>query len=120
MKMNRTRDTLMPILGTLYPWRRRILYITITAFVLSIIFSLFMRNYYKGTTIFYAASQDLFKPEKVFGNASQEMFYYGSGEDIDRILTVGNSHEVIDYLIDSFDLWTVYKIKPGTSRARTA
>jgi capsule polysaccharide export protein KpsE/RkpR len=77
-----------------------------------------MKNYYQGKTVFYAASQDLFKPDKVFGNGTQEMYYYGSGEDIDRILTVAKSHEVIDYLIDSFDLWKVYKIKPGSPKAR--
>ena len=103
--MKTTRDTLLPILGTLYPWRRRIVYVTGAAFVLSIIFSLFMKNYYQGKTVFYAASQDLFKPEKVFGGST-------------RILTVGNSHEVLDFLIDSFDLWSVYKIKPGSSKAR--
>ncbi len=111
-----TRDTLLPILGTLYPWRRRIIYVTLAAFVLSILFSLLMKNHYQGKTVFYAASQDLFKPEKVFGNAQQEMYYFGSGEDIDRILTVGNSNEVIDFLIDSFDLWHVYKIKSGSPK----
>ena len=116
--MKTTRDTLLPILGTLYPWRRRIVYVTGAAFVLSILFSLFMKNYYQGKTVFYAASQDLFKPEKVFGGSTQDMYYYGSGEDIDRILTVGNSHEVMDFLIDSFDLWSVYKIKSGSPKAR--
>src|SRR3989337_3348731 len=116
--MTNTRDTLIPILGTLYPWRRRIIQITAAAFLLSVIATLLMKNYYQGKTIFYAASQDLFKPEKVFGAGTQEMYYYGSGEDVDRILTVGNSNEVLDYMIDSFDLWTVYKIKPGTPKAR--
>lgn len=108
----------MPLLGTFYPWRKHILYITLAAFVLSIVFSLFMKNYYQGKTVFYAASQDLFKPEKIFGGSQNDMYYYGSGEDIDRILTVGSSNEVIDYLIDSFDLWTVYKIKPGNAMSR--
>jgi len=112
------KDSLLPILGTLYPWGRRIMYITIGAFVLSALLSLLLKNYYQGKTVFYAASQDLFKPEKVFGGGTQEMYYYGSGEDIDRILTVGNSHRVLDFLIDSFDLWKVYKIKPGTSKAK--
>jgi capsule polysaccharide export protein KpsE/RkpR len=112
-----TRDSLLPLLGTLYPWRRHIAYVTIAAFVLSIVFCLFMKNYYQGKTIFYAASQDLFKPEKVFGNTQNEVYYYGSGEDIDRVMTIGNSDEVIDFLIDSFDLWAVYKIKSGTPKA---
>lgn len=112
------RDSLLPLLGTLYTWRKLILWITAGAFILSVLGSLLMKNYYQGKTIFYAASQDLFKPEKVFGGNTQEMYYYGSGEDIDRILTVGNSNEIIDYLIDSFDLWTVYKIKPGRPQSR--
>lgn len=112
-----TRDSLIPIVGTLYPWRRRILHITLAAFLISIVFSLLMKNYYQAKTIFYAASQDLFKPEKVYGQ-TDEMFYYGSGEDIDRILTIGNSNEVMDFLIDSFDLWSVYDIKPGNAKAR--
>src|SRR5687768_3469503 len=105
--MTVTRDSLLPLIGTLYPWRRRILQVTLAAFLLSIVFSLLMKDYFRAKTVFYAASQDLFKPEKVFGGATHEMYYYGSGEDIDRILTIGNSSEVLDYLIDSFDLWTV-------------
>lgn len=116
--MPTTKESLLPILGILYPWRRMILRVTLGVFVLSIALSLLMKNYYQGKTVFYAASQDLFKPEKIFGGGTQEMFYYGSGEDIDRILTVGNSHEIIDFLIDSFDLWSVYEIKPGSSKAR--
>ncbi len=112
------KESLLPIIGTFYPWRRHIIYATVGAFVLSALLSLLLKNYYQGKTVFYAASQDLFKPEKVFGGGDKEMYYYGSGEDIDRILTVGNSHKVIDMLIDSFDLWTVYDIKPGTPKAR--
>ncbi len=116
--MDMDKDSLLPILGTLYPWRRHIMWVTVGAFVLSALLSLLMPNYYEGKTVFYAASQDLFKPEKVFGGGNSEMYYYGSGEDIDRILTIGNSHMVVDYLIDSFDLWSVYDIKPSAPRAR--
>lgn len=116
--MSKNNTSLLPVIGTLLPWRRRILYITIGVFVLSCLGSLLLKNYYQGKSVFYAASQDLFKPEKIFGVTQQEMYYYGVGEDIDRILTIGNSHEILDFLIDSFDLWTVYKIKPGSPKAR--
>lgn len=116
--MANPKDSLLPILGTLYPYRRFVLRITLAALVISAAWSLLLHNYYQGKTIFYAASQDLFKPEKVFGGGQTEMYYYGGGEDIDRILTVGNSHEVVDFLIDSFDLWKDYKIKSGTPKAR--
>jgi tyrosine-protein kinase Etk/Wzc len=111
--MASTNESLLPLMGVFYAKRRFILRVTLAAFLLSLVGSLLMKNYFQGKTIFYAASQDLFKPEKVFGGGQSEMYYYGSGEDIDRILTVGNSNEVIDFLIDSFDLWTVYKVKKG-------
>jgi len=117
MKSNE-RESLIQLVGKFYPWRRHIVYLTLAVFLLSIFFSLLMKNYFQGKTVFYAASQDLFKPEKVFGNTQKEMYYYGSGEDIDRILTAGNSNEVLDFLIDSFDLWKVYKIKSGSQKAR--
>ena len=116
--MTTQKESLIPLLGVFYSRRRWILRVTLAAFVLSILGSLLMKNYFQGKTIFYAASQDLFKPEKVFGGGQNEMYYYGSGEDIDRILTVGSSNEIIDHLIDSFDLWTVYKVKPGKPLAR--
>lgn len=116
--MNRSKENLLPVLGVLYPWRRKIMIFTIGVFILSCLGSLLLKNYYQGKTVFYAASQDLFKPEKIFGMTQQEMYYYGVGEDIDRILTIGNSHEILDFLIDSFDLWTVYEIKPGTPKAK--
>lgn len=114
------KDSLLPVLGTFYPWRRHIIYVTVGTFVISALLSLLLDNYYEGKTVFYAASQDLFKPEKVFGGGTQEMYYYGSGEDVDRILTVGNANGVIDFLIDSFDLYTVYKIKKGTPKTHYA
>jgi uncharacterized protein involved in exopolysaccharide biosynthesis len=116
--MASTKESLLPLLGVFYAKRRFILRVTLAAFVLSILGSLLMKNYFQGKTVFYAASQDLFKPEKVYGGGQTEMYYYGSGEDIDRILTVGNSNEIIDHLIDSFDLWTVYKVKPGKPLSR--
>jgi hypothetical protein len=116
--MTQSTDNLLPVIRTFYGRRKWIFRITGAAFLLSIAGSLLMKNYYQGKTVFYAASQDLFKPEKIFGGGQQEMYYYGSGEDIDRILTVANSNEVLDYLIDTFQLWEVYKIKAGTPRAR--
>jgi uncharacterized protein involved in exopolysaccharide biosynthesis len=108
---------LLDVLKTLYKWRKPILYVTVGAAVLSLVISLIIPVYYKSTTTFYAASQDLFKPEKVYGNSNSEMYYYGGGEDIERILTFGQSTELADYLIDQFNLYDHYKIDPESFRA---
>ena len=108
---------LVGVLKTLFTWRKPILYVTGAVAVLSVIFSLLAPVYFQGKTVFYAASQDLFKPEKVFGGSTSDMLYYGSDDDIDRILTLAFSSDVIHFLVDSFNLYEHYEIDPDRSRA---
>lgn len=106
------------ILKTLYRWRKPVMYVTGGAAVLSLFLSFLLPVYYQGKTVFYAASQDLFKPEKIFGGSSSDMYYFGGGEDIDRILTIGYSDDLIHFLVDSFNLYQHYDINPDKPRAK--
>ena len=115
--MNQPQN-LLDILGLLYKWRKPIIRLTLAAAIISIIVSLFLPNYYKATTTFYAASPDLSKPEKVFGYSSYDLNYYGTGTDIDRILTIGFATELADFLIDSFDLYNHYDIDTSSKKGR--
>ncbi len=72
--------------------------------------SLLLKNYYKATTTFYPASLDLSKPEQIFGHSTKEMEFYGSGQDLDRLLTISQSNEIKDRLIQEFDLYNHYRI----------
>lgn len=108
----------MGILRILYQWRKPIMYVTGGAFVLSLFLSFLLPVYYQGKTVFYAASQDLFKPEKIFGGSNSDMYYYGGGEDIDRILTIGYSGDLIHFLVDSFNLYQHYDINPDKPRSK--
>lgn len=91
--------------------------ICVAAGVLTAIISLFMPNYYKATTSFYAASPDLSKPERIFGYSSYDMNYYGSGLDVDRLMTIGFSNELAEFLIDSFNLYAHYDIDTNDIKA---
>jgi capsule polysaccharide export protein KpsE/RkpR len=108
---------LISSIKTLHSWRRPLVFITAGAALLSVIITLLMPNYYEASTVFYAASQDLFKPQKVFGYTQSDMYYYGGSEDIERLLTAGTSHEVISHLVQEFDLYSHYGIKSGTEKA---
>ena len=108
---------LISVLRTLYKSRKPIIGITGAAAVLSLVVSFLVPVYYNSSTTFYAASQDFFKPEKVFGTSNSDMYYYGGGEDIERILTVAQSNELADLLIDSFNLYEHYKIDPDAPKA---
>jgi capsule polysaccharide export protein KpsE/RkpR len=93
--------------------------VTIAAAVVSVVIAFVLPVYYKSETVFYAASPDLGKPEKIFGMTNTEMQYYGSDDDVDRILSMASSANLMDFLIDSFDLMQYYDIKPEKTAART-
>lgn len=105
-----TKESILGVLETLFSWKKEIIYTCIAAAVLSIIVSLLVPVYYKATTIFYAASTDLASPERIFGEANDAMEYYGEAEDIDRVITISESNEVVEFMIDSFDLYERYDI----------
>ena len=102
-------ENLIGILKTIYQHRKYIIGITALAAILSIGISLCLDNYYKSTTIFYAASPDLAKPSPV-GPVEQDMDFYGEDEDLDRLFSISQSREVMDYLVNKYDLYTHYDI----------
>lgn len=89
---------------------RAILGWSILVFITAAIGSLFLKNYYQATTTFYPASLDLTKPELIFGNSTKEADFYGTGQDLDRLLTISQSNEIKDRLITQFGLYAHYKI----------
>jgi capsule polysaccharide export protein KpsE/RkpR len=109
--------SLVSVVKTVHTWRKPLLAITLAVAILTVIVSLFLPNYYKSTTVFYAASQDLFKPQKVFGYSQAEMYYYGGSEDIQRAITASTSFPVVDHLISEFNLYEHYGIKATSPKA---
>lgn len=111
------RDNLIGVVQTLWNWRKPILIVCLTAVVGTALISLLMSNYYKSTTVFLATSPDQAKPELLFGNGLNRVEYYGNANDIDRLLTIAESNELVEFLIDSFDLYEHYNINPKGARA---
>jgi uncharacterized protein involved in exopolysaccharide biosynthesis len=69
-----------------------------------------MDNYYQATTIFYPASPELANPELIFGYTSKVTEYFGSDRDLDRMVEVAVSNEVVDYMVSKFRLYDHYDI----------
>lgn len=104
------RDNLLGTLAALYRWRKSIRNICLLTLVGSIVISLFLKNYYQATTIFYPASPQLASPELIFGNTAQVTEYFGSDRDLDRLAEVSNSSEVVDFMVSRFRLYDHYDI----------
>ena len=111
-------NNLMPLLRVWAKWSKTILLICAVAGIGTAIVSYFLVNYFKSTTIFYPASSDTQKPEKLFGYASESMYYYGTSEDVDRILSIGESEELKDFLIQKFSLYQHYAVDSTTEKGR--
>lgn len=109
--------SLLSIVKLLHKWRKPIVYVTIGVAVLSGVISLMVPVYFESTTLFYAASEDLFKPKKVFGYGDSDVEYYGTTADIQRILTVANSYELTSLLVHDFGLYEHYEVDSIRSKA---
>lgn len=108
---------LLDVLKTIFKWKKEIFYTCLVAGVGSIIISFLLPIYYQSSTTFLVLSPDQTKPELLFGTTGAQMEYYGNGDDIDRILTLGESEELAAFMIDSFDLYNHYDIDQDNPKA---
>lgn len=107
------RDHLLGVVQTLWSWRRPVFLICVVAVLGTALISLFLPNYYKATTVFLATSPDQARPDALFSSTQ----YYGNANDVDRLLTIAESNELVEFLVDTFNLYEHYKINPENARA---
>ncbi|MDB4539865.1 hypothetical protein N9231_05535 [Saprospiraceae bacterium] len=110
-------DNLVGVVRAIYKRRKAIILLSFLTAVLTAGFSLLLPNWYEGNTLFYVASPDLAKPSPI-GLSESKIEYYGEGEDIDRILTIAESSQLANYLVQHFDLMGHYKIDPENKKAQ--
>ena len=112
------KDNLIGVLATIFKWKKQILTVTLIAIIGSALIAfLYLNNYYQSTTLFYVASPDIFKPEQMFGTSNKDMEFYGTENDVDRVLTIAESGELYEYLIKKFDLYKHYDIDSTYEKA---
>lgn len=111
------KENILGVLETLFKWKKEIIYTCAAAALLSILVALLLPVYYKSSTTFYAASTDLASPERIFGEANDAMEYYGEAEDIDRVITIAESNEVTEFMIEKYNLYERYDIDSTALKA---
>ena len=116
-RMPPPRESLVDVLGLLARHRRRLLQVVGAAFVLSVVVALLSPVYYEAHTTFLAASSDLNNPSKIF--ATDVVNLYGSGDDVERVLSAAESEGTVGFLVDSFDLYAAYEIDTADRDAAT-
>ena len=111
-------ESLLDIVVLLYKWRKRILLGTLIAGIVTALISLTLDNYYKSSTLFYAASPDMTRPLPI-GDAAHYTRIYGNGEDLDRLLSIAKSNTVNNYLIEEFNLYDHYEIDSTSLKGKS-
>ncbi len=111
------RENLLDVLKIFFKWLKPIAYLCIGVGIGTAGISLFLDNYYESTTTFYANSIDQAKPGQIFGTSNRDVEFYGSDRDNDRLLTIAESNELSNYMIETFDLYTHYDIDPTKEKA---
>ncbi len=111
------RENLLDVLKIFFKWLTPIAYLCLGIGIGTAAISLLLDNYYESTTTFYANSIDQAKPGQIFGTSTKDVEFYGDDRDNDRLLTIAESNELADYMIQTFDLYTHYDIDPTKERA---
>lgn len=111
-----TNTDLLGVLKSLFRWKKVILTACGLAAIGSVIIVLLLPVYYQANTVFYAVSPDQSMPELLFGDGGIAPELYGNENDIDRLLTISESNELIDFLVDSFQLYEHYDIDPDSPK----
>lgn len=106
------RENLLDVLRIFFKWLKPITYLCLGIGIGTALISLLLPNYYESTTTFYAASMDQAKPSHIFGTSTRDIDFYGDDRDNDRLLTIAESNELADFIIQKFDLYSHYDIDP--------
>ncbi|MEM1120464.1 MAG: hypothetical protein AAGJ18_08425, partial [Bacteroidota bacterium] len=111
------RENLLDVLKIFYQWLKPIAYLCLAVGLGTALISLLLSNYYESTTTFYANSIDQAKPGQIFGTSTRDIEFYGDDRDNDRLLTIAESNELKDYMIQTFDLYRHYEIDSTKEKA---
>lgn len=113
MRRERAEDTLWATLGTLYRYRRLVIGVTVFAGVASVVISLLLTNWYRGTArVLIPQGGETSLAAGLLGSlpaGAAALFGGGTGGDYTRYLAILTSRSMMEAVVDSFDLITVYE-----------
>lgn len=96
---------------------RRIAVVGLSVGIVAVLITLVLPDYYKATTVFYAASPDLSMPSPI-NNSNEKINVYGNDYDIDRMLSISQSYELMQHLIQKFNLYNHFEIDSSASKSK--
>lgn len=117
--MEYSRDNLLDVVRTIFKWKKPIITTCLAVGIITAAISLLLPDYYEASTTFYAASPSLQSPSVIFGESTKELQFYGTGEDMDRLVQASESNELFNFLLKEFDLYNHYDIDTSSIKAKS-
>jgi uncharacterized protein involved in exopolysaccharide biosynthesis len=107
----------------LLQWRKPLLYITLIAFVASIIFSspFFITPKFRSTVIMFPTSSNSISKALLSQTAGekQDILQFGEDEQTEQMLQILNSNKIRDRIIEKYNLMEHYEINPKSKYKNT-
>jgi len=97
-------------------WKYWVAGAVVLAAVVSIVVSLLMPNVYRSTAVFIPTNPQTADPDRVLEDnvtLRNKLELTGRAEDLDRVITIGESQPVAEAIIKKFDLYKHYKAGPA-------
>jgi capsular polysaccharide biosynthesis protein len=102
----------------LLKWKKQILIVTVTATVIAAAYSvIFMDDYFKSYATLYPINLAYNDRAAIFN--LEQIDYYGTKEDVNRVLTITQSGPIEAYIIEKYNLADHYKISKEKKYWRT-
>ncbi|WP_187632045.1 hypothetical protein [Hymenobacter lutimineralis] len=112
-----SRYSLFGLWPLLYRWKLWLLGAGLLALVVSAIVALLLPNEYASTAVFIPSNPQAIDPDRTLAEGGR-LDPGGRGEDLDRVITIGQSQPVAEALIRRFDLYKHYRAgTPGNDEA---
>src|SRR5579863_3557896 len=113
---------LVAALRIILKWKKPILILVVVSAIVSAFFSVFvMDEYFLSWATFYPKNLYLDDRAMIFNSEKTggQIEYFGTKNDVSRVLSIANSAQLMEYIIDSFKLAEHYKIDKNSKFWRT-
>ena len=103
---------LIESLRVIIKWRKPIIAFVLLASIGGIIVSMILPNYYESSSMFYPTNPTITDRQNLFSKESQlgALDYFGTKDDVSRLLSIANSAAVVDYIMNKHDFQKIYDI----------
>ncbi|NVO30403.1 GumC domain-containing protein [Hymenobacter lapidiphilus] len=117
--MSESSYSLLGLWPIINRWKKLVLAAVVLAAVLSTVVALLLPNIYRSTAVFFPTNPESTDPDRLVDGGKLELG--GRSEDLDRIITIGQSQPAAELLINEFGLYKHYEAgAPGNDAAENA